>query len=236
MAAKLKLVSKNPILRSAFRTVVFSFLIFFSVYASSFWAGLVFIFTLGLWYFRPPINIGRFSWEVILLLASVFLLPRSIDSNALFVFALALGLLLALLLELKNVAIIRRDTGKYVLRIGIITIYNYFFFYNFLGMASILILFGVSALMLNNLYTDSTDRGKAPLTALLLSFIILELNWALALVPDQIFIKLFVSTTALAILSQGALKHFNKSLDQKAIRQSAVFLSLALLLLLIFMI
>lgn len=225
---------KNPILRLLSKGLALAFLLFLSVYSGSYYAGLFFSGLLIYWYIRPPLDLGKFALETALLLISIFLFPHESDPNILFTFSLSVGVLLSLIISLKNILIIRRDAGRLILRFGTLAIYNYLYFYGNFGLFSAVILFAAAVILMHHFYLDYIGRDRSRLAGFLIGLILIQLNWILSLLPEDPFLRFVFSTTAFTLLGIGIMKNFNQTFDKRSLRQEAFLLGAALLLLLVF--
>ena len=176
MGAVLKSVLKNQTLRLACKGTTLVFLIFSYEYSRGFLYLFLFGLALAIFYFRPTINSGKFLVPIIAGLFLMLVLPWGLDTDIYIWFSAVLGTLFALVIGLKNLVFIQKEKVYTLVILTLSALFNIFFFFSESYHIASIILFIANFLILKDLL-------KNAFSASLFSLIIVELAWALFVLP-----------------------------------------------------
>ena len=235
MAVKLKSVSTNQTLRLAFKAVVTSLVLYWAKsHGFGFGTALLFIVVFFAIYFRPALGNGRFAPSALtLFILPFFILPVSGGADMLFI--VSWGLSLFILLGVKNLVLIKRQSAYRVVHFGIIAALGSLLMER-PGLFSQAVMFVALLFVFREFYLTitSTDSEHSTLIAALEAFIFIELAWILSFLSTDILAGgAFLALFALIFHDTTTHKLAGTLERQIIIRNGALFgiLTLAILIL-----
>ena len=184
MAVVFASVSRNQTLRLALESFLFAISAYWLRSAGGFWAGLAVVLFFAYAYFRPISRSFKFLIVSFTLLAYCFLFPNlgSLELEALFAFSL--GVLMYLLVGVKDMLFIKRKETTQLLY-SMIFFMGVYLYFSVTSLASQIGLFFFSLFLFRELYvllSDGSRKGQM-LVSVVSSLIGVELAWGLGLLP-----------------------------------------------------
>ena len=242
MLKKLKSLSKNhkgSLLTLAFKALIFSGLLYFSS-AVSRWFLVIFLSAAFYFYFRSFLNSRRFlaSFLVVIVVAVSSL---SFIPHFSFLISLFSGFLFFLILGVKDLIFIHRQPLYYFLN-GLLLLAVFICFFAIWGVVNPLIFalkyltaFSTVFLLLKEFLTVSVAGSIGPqkrnLMAGGLSFGLVQLLWAISLLPFSFLNSASLALLAILILEDFAVHHLSGTMSRRIIlRNATLFLILSLVI------
>lgn len=232
MAVVFASVSRNQTLRLAFESFLFAISTYWFRSTGGFWAGLAVVLFFAYAYFRPISQSLRFLIVSFTLLAYCFLFPDLGSLEALFVFSL--GVLMYLLVGVKDLLFIKRKETTQLLYSLIFFMGVYLYFSN-ASLVGQLGLFFFSLFLFRELYillSDGSRNGRM-LVSVVSSLIGVELAWVLKLLPLSSSSASIIVTAAVFITNDIFMAYKLGTIAEKTLRQeivTVILLSLAVLI------
>jgi len=198
----------------------------------------VFLAAAFYFYLRPFLNVGQFIYSFLILLAVSFLVVLSIQSQWLLAVSLFFGCLFFLLLGIKNLIFIRRQPA-YILFNGFLFLTVAILFFRSdvspLFFIKYPALFLACFLLLKEfLFFSAPEPANSRKRNLIIggaAFLILQLFWAIALLPLSFLNAASLVLLALLILEDFIVRHLTGMMSRQIVlRNITVFLVLTLLI------
>lgn len=232
MAVVFASVSRNQTLRLAFESFLFAISTYWFRSAGGFWAGLAVILFFAYAYFRPISQSLKFLIVSFTLLTYCFLFPNLGSLEALFVFSL--GVLMYLLVGVKDLLFIKRKETTQLLYSLIFFMGVYLYFSN-ASLVGQLGLFFFSLFLFRELYVLLSDgsRNGRMLVSMVSSLIGVELAWVFELLPLSSSSASIIVTAAVFITNDIFMAYKLGTMAEKTLRReivTVVLLSLAVLI------
>ncbi len=202
---------------------------------------IVFLSAASYFYLRPSLNTGQFSSSFLVLMAcSIFLVRFLFLSSSLsFLIACFFGFLLFLILGIKNLIFIRREPVYYFLN-GLLILSIFVFFFRSedasgLFFIEYLVLFAALLLLLKEFLIFSLSglphSAKRNLIICGTAFLIVQLLWAINLLPINFLNAASLVLLMTLILQDFVIQYFKGTINRQVIlRNTTVFLVLALII------
>lgn len=225
MLKKLNSAFRNPALRLIFEAMVFAGLLVWqlSVKPIGFLPILLFLSVGSYFYWRPVLGVRQFFGSFLTLLIISILALRFLNFTILgIVSGLGLGFLFYWLLGIKNLVFARRSAVYYLLNSFLFFLVFFFFFlidksqffwFKYLA-AGLGILFLSKEFLL--FFTPDFPKRKT-LAAAGFSFLVLEILWAVSLLPIGFLNSSALMLFAVLILMDFIVHHFNGALTRVVI-------------------
>ncbi len=233
MAVVFASVSRNQTLRLALE----SFLIALSAYwfrsAGGFWAGLAVVLFFAYAYFRPISQSFKFLIISFTLLAYCFLFPDLGPLEALFAFSL--GVLMYLLVGVKDMLFIKRKETTQLLY-SLIFFMGVYLYFSSSSLASQIWLFFFSLFLFRELYvllSDGSRKGQM-LVSVVSSLIGVELAWGFGLLPLSSSSASIIVTAGVFIVNDIFMAYKLGTIAEKTLRREITTVIALSLIILIF--
>lgn len=232
MAVVFESVSRNQTLRLAFESFLFAISAYWFRSAGGFWAGLAVALFFAYAYFRPISQSFRFLIISFTLLAYCFLFPDLGSLEALFAFSL--GVLMYLLVGVKDLLFIKRKEATQLLY-SLIFFMGVYLYFSHISLAGQLGLFFFSLFLFRELYIllSEGSRNGQMLVAAVTSLVGVELAWVLGLLPLSSSSASIIVTAAVFIANDIFMAYKLGTMAEKTLRWeivTAVSLSLVILI------
>ena len=213
MGAKLRSLLKNQRLRLAFKALILISLIFSWEYSERLIYLLLFLSSLSILYLRPSVNNGKFLAPICAILIGLFLIPNNLDAEVHIYISVISGILLTLIIGLKDLFFINRARVYYLVNLTLVSCANIFLFYglfDFLDNMSAPIL--VSVILLRDLYINGLkfDARRTNLAVSIISLIIAQISWLLYVYPIGFLEKSVVSVSLIILINALYVRHLRK--------------------------
>lgn len=225
MLKKLNSVFRNPALRLIPKGLIFAGLLIWllSIKPVGFFSVLLFLLVSFYFYWRPLFSGRQFLGSFLTLLVVSILALRFLNFTILgIVSGLGLGILFYWLLGIKNLVFAHRSAVYYLLNSFLFFLVFFFFFlidksrsFWFQYLAAGLAVFLLSKEFLSFFISDFPKRKT--LAAAGFSFLVLELLWAVSLLPIGFLNSSALTLFAVLILMDFVIHHFNGTLTRKVI-------------------
>lgn len=229
MAAAFALVSKNQTLKLAFKSLIFSLVVFWFREVGGFLPALILVCLYMYAYLRPLIQIKRFLISAITLLALPFITPSLGLWEA--YFSIFIGLLLFMLIGIKDLVFVRRRELSQLLYFLILGFVIYMYF-PASGLNSQILIFLFIALLFRELYSSLLEgkQRKSLLISLVYGLVAIELSWATSLLPLSHFSISAIIVATLFIAHDFTLNHKLSSISRRLVlRDFIVFVATSLI-------
>ena len=219
----------------ALKAALFSFLLFL---ANSHWLFiLLFILVVSYLYFRPSLNASQFLF-CFLVLVGASLLAVNLLGNWLMAVSLFFGFLFFLLLGVKNLIFVNRQPLYYIFNSFLLLVIFIYFFWaeNFrLFFIRYLLLFFAVAFLFREFSTffipGLPNSPKKRLIIYGTAFLVLQLVWAITLLPLSFLNAASLALLIALILQDFISHHFSGTMSRKIVlRNATVFLILSLVI------
>jgi hypothetical protein len=240
MLKKLKSALKSPkgsILALALKAAVFSGLLYF---VNGQWLiAIVFLAAALYFYLRPSFNADKFLASFIILLTiSLITINKLLITHYSFLTSLLLGFLFFILLGIKNLIFIKRESLYHFLNNLLLLIIFILFFrsspYHLFFIKYLLLFFAIGLLskeFLNFLIPELLPSQKKKVIIWSTSFLIAQFIWAINLLPINFLNAAALSFLAMFILQDFIIHHFSGTINRQIIlRNITVFLVLTLII------
>ncbi len=238
MLRKLNLASKTPLLRLAFKALIFSGLLAWAgLGEKSFFPVLVFVLTAVFIYFLPVLNWRRLfsSFLVLLAVSFLFIIGQwpAVFGQALAVAVIAaFGFVFFLILGIKNLIFVERSAFYYLLS-NLLFFLVFLFFFSRWSLADspwfivgYLLMFAVVFFLqkefLAFLVVESPSRRL--LISAGFAFIILQLVWAISYLPVGFLNSAALALPLVFVLGDFTIHHFGGSLNRRVVLRNATIL------------
>ena len=240
MLKKLKSALKSPkgsILALALKAAVFSGLLYF---VNSQWSMvIVFLAVAFYFYFQPSLNTDKFLASFIILLAtSLIAINKLLITHYSFLISLFFGFLFFLLLGIKNLIFIKRESYFYLLN-GILFLAIFILFFwpaqpHWFFVKYLLVFFAIGLLFrefLNFLIPELLPSQKRKLVVWGISFLMVQLLWIISLLPISFLNAASLTLLIMFILQDFNVHHFSGTINRQIIlRNITIFLILTLVI------
>lgn len=220
------------------KAAIFSALLLLA--GSHWWWVILFIPASFYFYFRPSLNSGQFILSfLVLLITSLFFINSSLITHYPLLITLFFGFLFFLLLGVKNLIFVKRQLFYDVFEsLLFLTIFTSFFRAEnaslFFG-KYLLVFFAVAFLLKEFLIFSTEDfrnSSKKNLIVYGTAFLILQLVWAIALLPLGFLNAASLVLLITLILQDFIVHHFSGTINRSIVlRNATVFLILSLVIL-----
>ncbi len=228
MAAGLKLASKNQTLRLILRALIAGLVVlwmrsgsFGVVSTFLFFAILIFLYT------KPPLHSGRFLSSMLVLALLPFLVPKTAGVEEVFV-AAAWGVLLMILLGVKNVILLKRKEIYYVLHLVLVAVSTAFLFSSFNFILEIVI-FIVFLFLFREFYAanKSTENShQLNLISSVEALIAVEIAWAMSFLSVNFLAGAALLTLFIFIFHDTATHYLKGTLSKEIIVRNAILFTI----------
>ncbi len=235
MLKKLSSVLKNPALQSAFRAAIFSAALLAVYNYQSFLSVVVFV-AVGFYFYLKPFSGANqyFLSFLIFLISSLFIIHYSLFNihNSLFIilYSLIFGLIFFLFLGIKNLVFINRspiyDFINNFLFFAIFIIFfmadksSWFFVKYLIIFAAIFLLFREGS------PTSVGSRTSRVLIPSALAFLVLQILWAVALLPIGFFNSAALSLVVVLALKDLIVSHISGVLVRKVVLRNITMVAI----------
>ena len=233
MEAKLRLALKNPVLLLALRASLLALAIFWLRLGSfGLIKPLVFIFVFLFLYLRPSIGASKHFFSALVLILMVFWTPQ-VGGLMGFYVNLTLSVLGFMLLGVKNLIFVRKQTAYYLMHLILI-----------LGMASLLslgiistVIFFAFVFMLFREFYLVMAPGKPQLLNLISAveaMLVTQIAWVTSFFPSSFLVSAAFMVLATYLFHDALINYIKDTFTDKiAWRSLWVFLGLSILILLL---
>lgn len=200
---------------------------------------VVFLAAALYFYFRPSFNADKFLASFLVLLVVSLLIRWSIVNNQWsIVIVIFLGFLFFILLGIKNLIFIKRESLYHFLNNLLLLIIFILFFrsspYHLFFIKYLLLIFAIGLLskeFLNFLIPELLPSQKKKVIIWGTSFLIAQFIWAINLLPINFLNAAALSFLAMFILQDFVIHHFSGTINRQIIlRNITVFLVLTLII------
>ncbi len=227
---------KGSILPLALKSVVLGILFFFALATGKWFFITIFVLLGCYFYFVPNVNSRQFLASFLIILLFPAFLRQFLDSGWFLTISLAYSAIFFVLLGLKNLIFInRRPIYCFLNGILVFTIFSLFFWSDKTGaffFAKYVLVFFVSLFLFKeflNVSSESHSAQKNNLFAWSVSFLVLQIVWALSFLPIN-FLNAGALTLLIVLIFQDfILGRISGSMDRKLIlRNITIFIALTL--------
>ncbi len=227
MAAKLKSVSTNQILRLAFRAFLISLTAFWARSTEfQFLYSVLFVAIFIFFYTRPPLQSAKFFPSAVGLILLPFFAPPMLGGMEI-IADIALGVLFFFMLGVKNLLILKRFNAYRVFHFSMIAIVSALLFIEF-DIISQIIVFVFFLFLFREFYLVFLDIDKKRLTlaSAAESLIVIEASWIIFFLPINFLVSAVSITLLSAIMHDIFIHYFKKSISKKIVIRSISLLSI----------
>lgn len=236
MLRKLNLASKAPLLRLAFKALIFfGLLAWAGLGEKSFFPVLVFVLAAVFIYFLPVLNWRRLfaSFFILLILSLAFILYSApLISHFSLLIAVIFGFVFFLILGIKNLIFVERSAFYYLLN-NLLFFLAFLFFFSqwslvdgpwfivrYLSMFAVV--FFLKKEFLAFLVLESP--GRRLLISAGFAFIVLQLVWAISYLPIGFLNSAALALPLVFVLGDFTIHHFGGSLNRRVVLRNATIL------------
>jgi len=220
----------------ALKAAIFSALLLLAV--SNWLFAVVFVLVSFYLYFRPSLNGSQFILSFLVLLATSLLIVLLVNGQWSLVISLFFGFLFFLLLGVKNLIFVNRQPFYYLFNgLLLLVIFTFFFWAgnSHLFFIKYLSVFFAIAFLSREFLTFSIDgfsnSAKKNLIVYGTAFLILQLLWAITLLPISFLNAAGLALLIVIILQDFIIHHFSGTMSRQIVlRNVTVFLILSLVI------
>ncbi|OGY56736.1 MAG: hypothetical protein A2Y84_01465 [Candidatus Colwellbacteria bacterium RBG_13_48_8] len=232
MVERLKLALKNPALPLVLRAGLLAVAVFWlRAGPISGFKAPIFLLVFFIFYLKPNINAGKFWVSTLMLLVIALFAPRVGGLLGLYINAV-LGLLIFMLLGVKNLIFLRRQGIYYwlhlILIVGVTGLY-------FIGNLSPILLFVLLAVLFREFYLVMTNQNSelVNLVATTESMLLTQAAWISSLFPASFLISSSFLMLIAFVMHDLLLNDFKNALSKTIVLRDAIMLAAFCLLALV---
>lgn len=237
MEQKSKSLSKSPILRLAFKSLLVSVAVFaFRQYGGeALLLGLLALF--GALYFVPFIENGKLNLPTLMFFGMFLLTPRLGGVEAEVLASLLFGSVFGIILGIKNIIFINRQAAYYFVHIFLILLSAFLFFtYNKWGIIWSALFFASLTILFRAYYTITSrmTEDKALAYGAVIGLLGVEVAWAASMLPVTLIAKSILVGSSIFLVSDTISHYLKGEKVKEAIATNIAFLGVLIALISIF--